>query len=110
MEPIEDLKILISKLVTTDRLVQQAEAILEESSHSQTMPSHPLKPPRTTDHAIYQFLQRSKGRATKREELFDVFGSNEDARRIIEDKLMTMERFGLVTIKRDLVTLKKVKR
>jgi hypothetical protein len=110
MEPIEDLKILISKLATTDRLVQQAEAILGKRNHSQTAPSLPPKPPRTTDHAIYQFLQRNKGRATEREELFDVFGSNEEAKRIIEDKLMTMERFGLVTIKGDLLTLRKAKR
>lgn len=55
---------------------------------------------------IHQFLVKNNGKATKRE-ILDALGKDEEARRIVEEKLSMMERFGLVTIKGDLVTLKR---
>ncbi len=107
MEPIEELKILVSQLVTSDLLIQEAKEILKESNRSQPPSSRLPKPPRTTDHAIYQFLAENNGGATKREELLDVFGLNEKVRRIIREKLLMMERFGLITIQGNIVAVKK---
>lgn len=109
MEPIEELRILVSQLVTSDLLIQEAKEILKESNHPQPPLSHLSRPSRTTDHVIYQFLTENNGGATKREELFDVFGSNEEVRRIIREKLLMMERFGLITIQGDVVTIRQAR-
>ena len=109
MEPTEELKILISQLITADLLIQRARKILKGSNRPQPPSSHPPKPSRTTDHAIYQFLTENNGGATKREELFDVFGLNEEVKRIVQEKLLMMERFGLITIQGDLITVRKAK-
>jgi hypothetical protein len=115
MEPTEGLKIAesdkleISQLITPDILIQCAKEILKESNRSQSPLGHPPKPFGPSDHGIYQFLIENNGGVTKREELFDVFGVNEEARRIIKEKLLMMERFGLITIQGDLITIRKAK-
>jgi len=47
---------------------------------------------------IHQFLVKNNGKATK-QEILDALGNNEEARRLIEEKLLMMERFGVITIK-----------
>jgi len=55
---------------------------------------------------IHQFLVKNNGKATRRE-ILDALGKDEETRRIVEEKLSMMQRFGLVTIDGDLVALKK---
>ena len=98
----------ISQLITSDILIQRAREILKGSNRSQPPSSHSPKPFGTSDHAIYQFLTENNGGVTKREELFDVFGLNEEVRRI-KEKLLMMERFGLIKIQGDLITVRKAK-
>ena len=50
------------------------------------------------DYMIHQFLVKNNGKATK-QEILDALGNNEEARRLIEEKLLMMERFGVITIK-----------
>jgi hypothetical protein len=107
MELAEESKMLISQLITSDILIQRAKEILKGSSLSQPPSSQPPQPSGPSDHVIYQFLIKNNGRATKHEELFDAFGLNEEVGRIIKEKLLMMERFGLITIQEDLITVKK---
>jgi hypothetical protein len=57
------------------------------------------------DYMIHQFLMKNNGKA-KRQEIIRALGENEETKRIIEEKITTMERFGIVTIDGDLVTIK----
>jgi hypothetical protein len=99
MEPIEN--------ISFDILIQRAKEILKESNRSQPQSSHLPKPIGTGDHVIYQFLTENDGGVTKREELFDVFGVSEEVRKTIKEKLLMMERFGLITIQGDLIIVRK---
>ena len=60
------------------------------------------------DYMIYQFLKENGGKA-KRQEIIRALGQNEETKRVVKEKLTTMERFGIVTIDGDLVTIKKRK-
>jgi len=59
-----------------------------------------------SDYMIHQFLVKNNGKATRRE-ILDALGKDEETRRIVEEKLSMMQRFGLVTIDGDLVALEK---
>ena len=61
------------------------------------------------DYMIHQFLMKNNGKA-KRQEIIRALGENEETKRIIEEKIMTMERFGIVTIDGDLVIIKQKER
>jgi len=54
---------------------------------------------------IHQFFMKNDGKA-KRQEIIRAFGENEETKRIVEEKITMMARFGLVTIDGDLVIIK----
>jgi len=54
---------------------------------------------------IYQFLLNRNGRA-RRHEIIEALGKKEEEKQIVREKISMMERFGIVTIKGDLVTIK----
>ncbi len=58
------------------------------------------------DYMIYQIISKNNGKATKKE-ILDALAKNEEAKRLVEEKLLMMERFGLISIEGDVVTLKK---
>jgi len=57
------------------------------------------------DYMIHRFISR-RGKATK-QEIYKALGSDEESNRIIEEKLRMMERFGIVAIQKDVVTMRK---
>ncbi len=57
------------------------------------------------DYMIHQFLMKNNGKA-KRQEIIHTFGENEETKRIVEEKITMMARFGIVTIDGDLVIMK----
>jgi len=58
------------------------------------------------DYMIYEIITQNEGKATK-QEIFDKLGKDRETKRVVEEKLAMMERFGLITIDGNLVTLKK---
>jgi hypothetical protein len=57
------------------------------------------------DYMVHQFLVKNNGKA-KRQEVIRAFGENEETKRIVEEKIMMMARFGIVTVDGDLVIIK----
>ncbi|HDM89381.1 hypothetical protein DRO64_03150 [Candidatus Bathyarchaeota archaeon] len=57
------------------------------------------------EYKIHDFLRKSGGSASK-EEIYKAFGGSVEAKRMIDEKLRMMERFGLITIEKDEVKLK----
>ena len=57
------------------------------------------------DYKIHRFIREQGGKTTKKE-IFEALGSDKESKRLIEDKLMMMARFGLITINGDEVTIK----
>jgi hypothetical protein len=57
------------------------------------------------DYMIHQFLMKNSGKA-KRQEIIRALGENEETKRVVEEKIMMMARFGIVTIDGDLVIIK----
>lgn len=57
------------------------------------------------DYKIHRFI-REKGGKVRKKEILEAFGSNKESKRLIEEKLTMMARFGLITINRDEVTIK----
>ena len=57
------------------------------------------------DYMIHQFLTKNNGKA-KRREIIRALGTNEETKRIIEERIMMMARFGIVSIDEDTVTIK----
>jgi hypothetical protein len=57
------------------------------------------------DYMIHQYLIKNNGKA-KRQEIIRAFGENEETKRIVEEKITMMARFGVVTIDGDLVIIK----
>lgn len=55
------------------------------------------------DYTIHRFISKS-GRVTK-QEICEALGSDEESKRIIEEKLRMMERFGIVVIEGDVVRI-----
>jgi len=49
------------------------------------------------DHVVHRFLRKHGGSALKKE-IYGAFGDDAESRRMVDDKLRTMERFGLVLI------------
>ena len=52
---------------------------------------------RINDHMIHRFLKERGGSASKKE-ICESLGDDAESRRTIDEKLRTLERFGLVTI------------
>lgn len=61
------------------------------------------------DNMIYKFLRERGGKASNRE-ILEGLGSDEESRRLIEEKLTIMERFGIVIIDGDVVRIKQMTR
>ena len=57
------------------------------------------------DYMIHQFLVKNNGKATK-QQILEALGKNEESKRVVREKLMMMERFGIISIKGDLVSIK----
>ena len=57
------------------------------------------------EYMIHDFLRKSGGSASK-EEIYRAFGGSIEVKRMIDEKLRMMERFGLIIIKRGEVRLK----
>lgn len=57
------------------------------------------------DYMIYNILKNQGGRAT-RQQIFDALGDDEESRRAIKEKLTTMERFGIIAVEGDEVTIR----
>jgi len=55
---------------------------------------------------IYRVINENNGKATKRE-ILEKLGRNKETERVVEEKLSMMERFGLISIDGELVTIKK---
>ena len=49
------------------------------------------------EYMIYRFIKEHGGEA-KKQEIFQTLGNDDESKRIIENKLRMMERFGLVII------------
>ena len=58
------------------------------------------------DYMIHQFLMKNNGKAT-RQEIIYALGKSAEAKRIVEEKISMMARFGIVTIDGDLVIMKR---
>ena len=56
-------------------------------------------------HVIHRFLREHSGSASKKE-IYKALGDDDASRRIIDDKLRMMERFGLVIIDGEEVKVK----
>jgi len=56
---------------------------------------------------IYRVINENNGKATKRE-ILEKLGRNKETERVVEEKLSMMERFGLISIDGELVTIKKM--
>ena len=57
------------------------------------------------DHLIHRFIKQRGGKATK-QEIFEALGSDQESQRIIEERLLIMQRMGVVVIDEDIVTIK----
>jgi hypothetical protein len=57
------------------------------------------------DYTIHQFLKKNNGKATI-QEIIQALGEDEETKRIIEEKISNMARFGLITIEGDVITIK----
>ena len=57
------------------------------------------------EHEIHRFL-RENGGSSSRKEIYKALGDNAASRRMIDDKLRMMERFGLVVIHEEEVKIK----
>jgi len=57
------------------------------------------------EHMIHRFLKERGGSASKKE-IYKALGDDEASRRMIDDKLRMMERFGLVIIDEEEVKVK----
>ncbi len=55
---------------------------------------------------IYRVISDNNGKATK-EEILEKLGKDSETKRLVEEKLSMMQRFGLLSIEGNLVTLKK---
>jgi len=56
---------------------------------------------------IYRVINENNGKATKKE-ILEKLGRNKETERVVEEKLSMMERFGLISIDGELVTIKKI--
>lgn len=54
---------------------------------------------------IHRFIRERGGKASK-QEILEALGTDEESRRAIEEKLTMMERFGFITMDRDIVRIK----
>lgn len=54
---------------------------------------------------IHKFIRENNGKATMKE-ILKALGKSEEDRRIIREKISMMERFGMLTVKGDLVIIK----
>lgn len=59
------------------------------------------------DYMIHKFIKQRGGKATK-QEIFEALGSDQESQRIIEERLLIMQRMGVVVIDEDedIVTIK----
>ena len=57
------------------------------------------------EHVIHRFLREHGGSASKKE-IYKALGDDVESRRMIDEKLRMMERFGLVTINGEEVKVK----
>ena len=57
------------------------------------------------EHVIHRFLRERGGSASKKE-IYKALGDDSESRRMIDDKLKMMERFGLVIIDGEEVKVK----
>ena len=57
------------------------------------------------DYMIHQFFMKNKGKA-KRQAIIRALGKNEETKRIVEEKITMMARFGIVTFEGNLVIIK----
>jgi len=57
------------------------------------------------EHVIHRFLRESGGSASKKE-IYIALGDDSESRRMIDEKLRMMERFGLVIIDGEEVNIK----
>ena len=57
------------------------------------------------DFVIYRFIKERNGKAGIRE-IIKALGKNDEDKRLIIEKIRTMERFGMLTIEGDTVTIK----
>jgi len=55
---------------------------------------------------IHRFLREKNGKATI-QEIFNALSSNDEDKRLIIEKIRMMERFGMVTVEGNLVTIRK---
>lgn len=113
----DDLIYLAQRLLEDD-LIRKAWEILREqperthqgrdltdaSGRGKRRTAEPLK---ITDHALYSFVQKNNGRPTKIDEIFDAFCTDEEGKRAVAEKLSTMERFDLIAVKGDFISLEK---
>ena len=57
------------------------------------------------EHAIHSFIRERGGSALKKE-IYAALGSDNDSKRMIDEKLRMMERFGLIVIDGEKVKIK----
>lgn len=57
------------------------------------------------DYMIYRFLMGRNGKASK-QEIMNALAKNEEEKRIVEEKLSMMERFGLIKIEGNRIIIK----
>ena len=58
------------------------------------------------DYVIHRFIRERGGKATKKEVL-EALGRDEESKRLIEEKMMMMARFGILSIDGDVVEVTK---
>ena len=56
------------------------------------------------DYMIHRFIREKSGKATK-QEVLEAFGNDEETRRMVEEKLSMMQRFGILVIDGDVIRL-----
>lgn len=56
------------------------------------------------DYMIYNVLRDRGGRATKAQ-IFEALGGGDEVRKVVEEKLRMMARFGLVVVEGDMVKI-----
>lgn len=57
------------------------------------------------DYMIHRFIRENNGRATMAE-ILKALGKSEEDKRLIREKIRMMERFGMLTVKGDIVSIK----
>ena len=55
---------------------------------------------------IHRFLMTNNGKATM-QQIIEALGKSEEDKNVVEEKIMMMQRFGIVTVDGDLVTIKR---